>query len=258
MAYDIEIRFLGGLTSSQRDAFDAARERWSKVIVSNLPSVVVGADVIDDILIEANGEFGDGPDGVLGQAGPTHLRPSGPESTANLPAKGIMTFDSADLDAMESDGTLLDVITHEMGHVIGIGTVWLLKRLLSGTGTPNATFTGRGACREFGTLRRTGSTPVPIENTGGEGTADSHWSERVFGNELMSGFVRVPGNPLSRMTVASLEDIGYTVNLAAAESYNLPNLRSLDTEGSSTSRSVLGRRVLPVLDPKILPRDSLR
>ena len=35
-----------------------------------------------------------------------------------------MSFDTADLAQMAADGTLVDVITHEMGHVIGIGTIW--------------------------------------------------------------------------------------------------------------------------------------
>jgi hypothetical protein len=36
-----------------------------------------------------------------------------------LPVKGIMSFDTADLKDMQSAGTLKDVITHEMGHVLG-------------------------------------------------------------------------------------------------------------------------------------------
>ena len=46
-----------------------------------------------------------------------------------------MSFDTADLASMEADGTLVDVITHEMGHVIGIGTIWEDKGLLVGKGT---------------------------------------------------------------------------------------------------------------------------
>jgi hypothetical protein len=33
-----------------------------------------------------------------------------------------MSFDTADLAQMQSNGTLLDVTTHEMRHVIGVGT----------------------------------------------------------------------------------------------------------------------------------------
>ncbi|MEY9156351.1 leishmanolysin [Bradyrhizobium japonicum] len=55
--------------------------------------------------------------------------------------------------------------------------------------------------REYGKLRGSaGSLPVPVENTGGEGTVDSHWRDTVFGAELMTGFVNQGGNPMSRVT----------------------------------------------------------
>ena len=125
---------------------------------------------------------------------------------------------------MERQGTLNDVITHEMGHVLGIGSIWTRKNLLQGAGTSNPTFTGANAMREYGVLRRSGPTAVSVENTGGPGTADAHWRESVFRNELMTGFVGAAGNPLSRMTVASLQDMGYVVDMNAAEAYSLPNL----------------------------------
>ena len=50
---------------------------------------------------------------------------------------------------------------------------------------------------------------------GGEGTADAHWRESVFGNELMTGFVEASTNALSRVSVASMADLGYAVNLEA-------------------------------------------
>ncbi|MEY9156350.1 putative Zn-dependent protease [Bradyrhizobium japonicum] len=46
-----------------------------------------------------------------------------PERLRSCRATGDMQFDTADLSAMEADGTLNDVIMHEMGHVIGIGTI---------------------------------------------------------------------------------------------------------------------------------------
>ena len=35
-----------------------------------------------------------------------------------------MSFDTADLAQIEADGSLVRVIMHEMGHVLGIGTIW--------------------------------------------------------------------------------------------------------------------------------------
>lgn len=96
-AYNIEVRFLGGLTTPQKNAFKNAADRWSKVIVGDLPSVMIDGDVIDDLLIVAQGVAIDGPGKILGQAGPTHLRPASAGASAFLPAKGLMSFDTADL-----------------------------------------------------------------------------------------------------------------------------------------------------------------
>jgi Leishmanolysin len=255
-AYKIEVRFLGGLTTAQKNAFKKAADRWSRVIVGDLPSVMVGGEVIDDLLIEAQGVDIDGVGKILGQAGPTNLRPAGAGSSALLPAKGIMSFDTADLANMEAAGTLVDVITHEMGHVIGIGTIWEDKGLLAGAGSENPQFTGTSAKREFGRLRGTGPAPVPVENIGGVGTRDGHWREAVFKNELMSGFISEANNPLSRLTVASLQDLGYKVNLAAAEPYSLPNLQALAERGLMLAAAPHAHAI-PILAPKVLPPESL-
>ena len=63
-----------------------------------------------------------------------------------------MEFDTADLARMELDGSLENVIFHEMGHVIGMGTIWEEKGLLEGAGTINPVFTGANAMREFAAL----------------------------------------------------------------------------------------------------------
>jgi hypothetical protein len=257
--FTIEVRFLGGLNARQRAAFTAAADRWTRVIVGDLPSVFVDGEVIDDILILAQGTPIDGPSGTLGQAGPTHVRPQTAGAAALLPAKGIMSFDTADLKQMQSEGTLNDVITHEMGHVLGIGTLWQQKKLLSQPGSSNPTFKGRGAIAEYRTLRGDGRRrQVPVENTGGSGTRDGHWRETVFRHELMSGFIAEANNPLSRMTVASLGDLGYEVDIDAGEPYELPNLLALAEKGALVAHPapIGAGTVLPII-PMVLPDDSL-
>ncbi|MFI0508264.1 hypothetical protein ACH3Y9_05605 [Streptomyces sp. WSLK1-5] len=69
--FTIEFRFPGGLTTAQQDAFAAAADRWAKVIIGDLDTALVNGDVIDDLLIEAEGVTIDGPGRVLGMAGPT-------------------------------------------------------------------------------------------------------------------------------------------------------------------------------------------
>jgi len=257
--FAIEVRFLGGLTPGQQQAFAAAADRWTTMIVGDLPAVQVDGETIDDLLILAQGVPIDGPGRILGQAGPTHLRPKGAGSAAFLPAKGVMSFDTADLEQMERAGTLRDVITHEMGHVLGAGTVWPLKGLLQGAGTINPTFTGAAATSAYGELRRdTDRPPVPVENTGGAGTRDSHWREAVFRDELMSGFIAAADNPISTVTVGSLGDLGYDVDLEAAEPYELPDLMALAEEGLLAVREgpYAEGLVLPNI-PTVLPETAL-
>jgi hypothetical protein len=250
--FTITVRFKGGLNSKQQAAFTAAADRWVKVIVGDLPDVRVNGEVVDDVLIIAEGKPIDGTGKILGQAGPTHLRPDTGDRWSLLPARGIMSFDSADLAKMEQVGTLGDVITHEMGHVLGIGTLWTDKGLLAGAGTDNPTFTGSSARAEYGKLRdERGDDKVPVENEGGPGTAEGHWRESVFVNELMTGFVRTPGNPMSRLTVASLGDLGYEVDIDAAEVYALPTVIEREAEAPKIDAVVI--RVTPVR----LPNDSL-
>ncbi|MGC2998558.1 leishmanolysin-related zinc metalloendopeptidase [Streptomyces sp. G35A] len=246
--FTIEVRFLGGLTGHQQDAFAAAADRWARVVVGDLDTALVGGDVIDDLLIEAEGVDIDGPGGVLGMAGPTDFRDESAQFGKSLPAKGVMRFDAADLARMETDGTLVDVITHEMGHVLGIGTLWPHFDLLTGVGTSNPAFVGESAMTEFAALLgEEDPVPVPVANFGGPGTQDSHWREAVFVHELMSPFISGANNPLSRMTAASLGDMGYRVDLDGAESYELPDLLQIAREGTLVPHTA------PIGDGMMLP-----
>jgi hypothetical protein len=65
-------------------------------------------------------------------------------------------------------------------------------------------------------------TPVPVHNADGPGSRDSHWRESILGRELMTPRLNSGlANPLSRLTAASLQDMGYVVNLAGADMYSI-------------------------------------
>lgn len=209
------------LTATQKQVFQLAADRWSQLIMGDLPDVAYQGRTIDDVEITATAPFIDGPYGELGRAGPRQLRQTG----SRLPYTGIMQFDSADLAMMETDGLLFGVILHEMGHVLGLGTLWGQKNLITAPGTSDPRYTGANAVREYRQLAGDQTAPsIPVENTGGPGTADGHWREEVFGTELMTGFAERRGvaMPISRMTIGALEDLGYTVNYAAADPYVFP------------------------------------
>jgi Leishmanolysin/Bacterial Ig-like domain (group 1)/Bacterial Ig-like domain (group 2) len=240
--FAIEFQFLTTPTPAQMAAFTAARQRWESLIVGDLPNVssfTAAAGTcgdnspaiqrpVDDVLILVTLKSIDGAGNVLGGSTPCFIR-----STGKLPVLGFMQLDTDDLDQLQTAGLLQAVILHEMGHVLGYGTIWTTLNLLADaslSGGSDPHFTGTQATDAFnavGGATYAASLKVPVENTGGQGTADSHWRESVFGNELMTGFVDAGVNPLSRVTVGSMGDLGYTVNLADANPYTLaPGLRA--------------------------------
>jgi hypothetical protein len=236
--FDITVRFASAMTTSQQAAFTAAAARWSQVITAGLPdrAITLGTNTcasgtaafsgtVDDLLIDASIVPIDGPGGVLGNAGPCLVRTAG-----GLPVYGVMQFDSADMSTMEGAGLLGPVILHEMGHVLGFGTLWS-GTLLNGAGTSDPTFVGPAALGVWHGMGGTGA--VPVENTGGVGTADAHWRESVFGTELMTGYLDGATAPLSALTIASLGDLGYQVDLSAADAFGLAGLRAAGATPSS-------------------------
>jgi hypothetical protein len=232
---------MSGLTASQQSIFNQAADRWEQVITGDLPNATYRGQTVDDLLINASAIAIDGVNGVLGQAGADAFR-----SGSRLPYHGIMQFDTADLANMERNGTLMSVVMHEMGHVLGIGTIWSSLGLLSGAGTSNPTFRGAQATAAYNQIFGTSASGVPVENTGGSGTRDAHWRENIFGSELMTGWVG-PGTslPLSRVTVASLADIGYTVNYAMANTF-VPTSTML-TRARQASSSLSSSRLFGIV-----------
>ncbi|MFC1575104.1 leishmanolysin-related zinc metalloendopeptidase, partial [Gemmatimonadota bacterium] len=232
--FAIELQFMTSVTPAQQAVFEAAVTRWQQVITGDVPDwtlpLVAGgcqpvseAGPIDDVKIYITVTAIDGVGGVLGQAGPCYYRLGTP-----FPITGIMRLDVDDINSMLASGMLQDVIIHEMGHILGIGTFWNTgsNSFLVGDGTSDPYFNGPNAIAAFNALGGSGrtGTKVPVEALGGSGTAYSHWRESVHNNELMTGWISPPGvpNPLSGITVGSLQDMGYVVDMGAADSYFVP------------------------------------
>ncbi|MEP6834058.1 MAG: leishmanolysin-related zinc metalloendopeptidase [Gemmatimonas sp.] len=250
--YGICARFIGdGGTPRQREAITNAVAKWQRVIVGHVQTTrltipagqcVDGIPAVDedveDLLLYVQLAAIDGPKNIIGQAAPcyTHL-PSG------LTLMGFLQLDVADLDLMLQEGTLDNVVLHEIGHILGIGTLWNYRRSLlvgglaaNGSGGLDPYFAGASARDQFVLLSSNyAGLPVPVENCVGiagcgAGTRDSHWRKSVFNTELMQGYSN-PAMPLSRVTVGSLADLGYTVNLAAADPFTLAS--AITAEGAA-------------------------
>ena len=274
--FNIGLKYLSPATPAQQQAFANARLRWESVINADLEDVLLQAlagqcgddspavdQTVDDVLILVRLAPRDGPGGILGGAGPCFIRSTDPpaDPVDPLTVMGAMEFDTEDLQQLEDEGLLEDVILHEMGHVLGIGTLWDFQGLLAdpsldpGGGTiPGADphFTGSQAIAAFddaGGGAYVGEK-VPVEDTGGVGTADSHWRESVLDNELMTGFIGSGSNPLSGITITSLADQGYPVNLAAADpfSFLLGSLRAFDSRPKLQLKNDILRHPIRMVD----------
>jgi hypothetical protein len=234
--YAITVCYTTRMTPSQRAVFETSSARWSTAITGDVPDLTFpiaagtcGSNpaanfTYDDLVIFAAVTDIDGPGGVLGQAGPCFVR-----NGSRIPVAGTMQFDNADLLSLESSNRLGAVILHEMGHVLGIGTLWTTFGLLADATPDTATvprdtyYTGPEGLAGFEAIG--GSLyvgrKVPVENTGGPGTRNGHWREAVLRNELMTGFLNAGSNPMSVLTIRSLADLGYMVNPGAADPFSL-------------------------------------
>ena len=257
--YNIEVRFFGPAMSAPNQAlFQNAAARIQQIVTGDIvaagrpaqpvdlrqcDTVAVTTSIpiqeqIDDVIIYASIKDIDGPGKVLASAGPCFTRPT---SVGTMTAIGLMFFDSADLNSISQGGNLQDVITHEMLHVLGVGTLWITqpptptppdwphsppyRALLIDTNTTAPKYVGANA--RDGCIAAGGSsvcaTFVPVEGVPEpKGTRDAHWRENTFNQEMMTGFIDATA-PISRITIGSLQDLGFVVDVTKADAYTVPS-----------------------------------
>lgn len=198
-----------------RHAFDNAISRWSQIVLGGCPKIPNFSPNIDFNITAFTSRI-DGLGGISAGAKPINIDANFQDSSASW-----IFFDIADIQTLSSAEILEDTILHEIGHILGIGTLWHKLGLVRGMGSNNPEFIGINAMEEYARLiGASDPTPVPVENIGQQGVRDCHWRESVFGDELMTSFLDVSQNPISRITIASLMDLGYQVNLEAADPYS--------------------------------------
>ena len=235
--FAIDLRFVGNVSSAVRQAAMQAAVRWEQVIsaplipyhiITNAGDCGKGIPAVDttetSMMIIVQADSIDGRANTVGLGGPCVIRDDSPQLTA----LGTLTIDTADAAGLAQQNILVATLTHEMGHILGIGTLWSLPSytgLATGLGGSDPEFTGRAGRAASALLGFTAdsSLGVPIENTGGSGTADAHWRATVFGHELMTGTIHSGLNPLSLVTIEALADFGYHVVPEAADDFNVLN-----------------------------------
>ena len=240
-SFDIDLVFVGSISSTYRSAVEAAAERWERIITGDVPNHrlstenrnslnehfpgTTAPEVVDDLVIYLRSVDLDGP---LGQTW-TQVR----RVPSALPTVSRISIDR-DILSTYSVSILESTVLHEMGHALGYSSgPWEIHNLLKNPSrdsfgrpihpSPDTYFSGANAVAAFDAAGGSSysGAKVPVENTLGPGSRDSHWRESVMQSELMAP--RLGGtHPLSAITIQSMADIGYTVDVTQADAYTLP------------------------------------
>ena len=232
-AFDIRFNFTNAPTAAQQAAFDTSAAFWESVLVGYQSGVTLSGAEIDVTLGNIDGAGGTlgfgGPNGfVTPQAGFVFATDGGGNQT------GGITLDTSDFGAAPD----INVINHEVAHVLGFGTLFELNGLYV---EDSGEFTGVNVVAAYQDEFDSLASFVPIELDGGPGTANGHLDENIivnaagniagvgltgitdaFGrdlaNELLTGVLGPnPGATfLSNTTVATFADLGFVVSLPNA------------------------------------------
>ena len=239
--FDLDLVLVGTFTEEQETTVREAVDWWRSILAeTELPDVPLPRPArpgchgvkapepiegpIDDLLVLVTLTEIDGPGGAAAAAAPCSVRQG-----SKLPFVGIVMLDKDDIQNLGNAVDRFEVVLHEIGHVLGIGTIWddlnlLVDPSVSSPGT-DTHFKGRLARAAFDTVGGTGyeDGKVPVENTGQRGSADGHWRQSILLTELMTPYTSLGApDPMSLVTVQSLADLGYTVRTELAEPYRLP------------------------------------
>ena len=236
--FDIELVFPDHFSESQKNVLQYAARRWMAVISEDLPDYelaegwsgtcgeqsyeIPAGERIDDLRIYITTIEG-GRGQTVGWGGPRLLR----EETY-LPVLGCMAFDL-------KRANLLITGLHEIGHVLGAGKLWRDLGFLQDL-DGDTHFNGPLAIAAFndaGGRDYTGKK-VPVRGT-------AHWRRPVLSGELM---VSGGGAALSAITVQSMADLGYGVDVTQADPYTLPGTSA----GKASAKIAVATPAIPRVD----------
>ena len=257
-SFNIELVFVprSSYTEHQKDLFRQAAARWERVITADIPDEdyytyspldtrdftgewdtwwtndmrpyfgdIRVDDVVDDVRVFVAGPVRD--DSFLGRGGAIRFRASLLQNHHPILSTIYLSRDLMD----ENDNKVYRVMLHEIGHTLGFAD-WMFEKLSllhnpsedhpTYLSPPDSYFSGSKAVTAFNLSggNRYRGNKVPLENNP-DYSRDSHWRESVMDGEIMTSVLDVVA-PMSAITIQAMADMGYTVDVSEAESYNVP------------------------------------
>ena len=219
--FDIELVFLADFTQRQKRVIEYAARHWMSIIREDLPDytltqgwsgqcgdhpyAIPAGEQIDDLRIYITSFYDDSLSGPEGWAGPSVLRET------SLSVVGCMAFN------LDDNFVSLDTALHEIGHILGIGSLWYNSGFYQNPPNGDEHFNGPLAIAAFNDVGGGSYTgaKVPVAKMDG-----GHWRYSVLSGELMSP---AGGFALSAITLQALADLGWVVDVTQADPYTLPD-----------------------------------
>ena len=198
----------------------------------------------------------DGFGGKLGTAGPQSVWWDFYNGQyIEFTSAGHMDFDAADLNSY-TEVQWEEIVMHEIGHVVGLGTLWDTRFVNCVTkeylGNP---FTGQSRAKEKylasgGSLGDAANGNVPPLSSD-----CNHWDEAMVNTELMTPLYDVSA-PLSAVTAGAVEDLNYVIDYGFVEQFTM--IRAAAMASSSRSSEYDSRMERPEPHREVPLEDRVR